>query len=176
MKKDPQCSQQRKKLPMHWDPVQLLSTCLCSSLAAIFSRLLWALASGISAQRSSSLRGCHWTQPCLHSWTQVSNCSPASLLLPGVHFLALASSISYSTLTLTRSYIYSPIHNSPWFQVVLALPSISCPKPTSLNLMVPKLLRKGLLFCFFHTKAVEVHQKPVTGTHTKFALASASSI
>lgn len=83
---------------------------------------------------------------------------PLPSIPPSSRCLFSCSCLQYLLLySVTRSYIHGPIHNYPWFQVVLALPSISCSKPTSLNLMVPKLLRKGLLFCFFHTKAVEVH-------------------
>lgn len=128
VKEDAQYSQQRKKLPMHWDPVQFLSTCLCPSLAAVFSRMLLALAGYILAQRSSSLRGGLWTQLCLHPWTQESNHFPASLLLPGVYFLALASSISYSTLlhapTYMVLYIIIPRSKLSWLCLLFHAPSL----------------------------------------------------
>lgn len=138
VEESPKCSQGKRKLHSLWAPVPLLSTCLrSSSLTATFSRILLALTSCISALRSLSHKGSRWTQLCPHSQTQVSNGFPASFLLPGAHFLALASNISHSASALEHSSMVST--HEP---TLLALSSISCPQ--ALNSVAPKLSGKVL--------------------------------
>lgn len=112
---------------------------VCLLLAATFSRRLFALASCISAQRSSSRKGLHWTRLCPYSQTYVSNGFPASFL-SGDHLLALTSNISHSASTPWLPSMVS-IHEP----TVLALSSVSCPH--ALNLVAPKFPKKGLTLC-----------------------------